>query len=59
MGRGTETELRLTRNLGMLALAIYLIIVGVGGLGIASVAGLTTLTAVLAVAAGVLILIGR
>lgn len=51
--------MRLTRNLGMLALAIYLILVGVAGLGVVSVAGLGTAAAVLAIAAGVLILVGR
>ncbi len=51
--------MRLTRNLGMLALAIYLILTGVVGLGVVSVAGLGTIAAVLAIAAGVLILIGR
>ncbi len=51
--------MRLTKNLGMLALAIYLILVGISGLGLISVAGLGTITAVLAIAAGILILIGR
>lgn len=51
--------MRLTKNLGMLALAIYLILVGIAGLGVASVAGLATISAILAVAAGILILIGR
>lgn len=51
--------MRLTRNLGMLALAIYLILVGIMGLGVVAVAGLGTIAAVLAIAAGVLILIGR
>ena len=51
--------MRLTKNLGMLALGIYLILVGLAGLGVVSVAGLGSVAAVLAVAAGVLILIGR
>ncbi len=51
--------MRLTRNLGMLALAVYLILVGIAGLGVLSVAGLGTITAVLAIVAGVLILMGR
>lgn len=51
--------MRLTRNLGMLALAVYLILVGITGLGIIAVSGLGTITAVIAVAAGVLILVGR
>jgi len=50
---------RLTRNLGMLALAIYLILVGIAGLGVVSIAGLGTIVAILAVAAGILILVGR
>lgn len=51
--------MRLTRNLGMLALAIYLILVGIAGLGVVSIAGLGTIVAILAVAAGILILVGR
>jgi hypothetical protein len=51
--------MRLTKNLGMLVLAIYLILIGIAGLGLVSVAGLGTITALLAIAAGVLILIGR
>ncbi len=51
--------MRLTKNLGMLALAIYLIVVGVAGMGILNVAGLGTLAAVLAIVAGALILLGR
>ena len=51
--------MRLTRTLGMLALAIYLILVGIVGLGVVTVAGLGTIIAVIAIAAGVLILIGR
>lgn len=49
----------ITKNLGMLVLAIYLIVVGILGLGIISVAGLGPVVALLAVAAGVLILLGR
>jgi|GraSoiStandDraft_34_1057297.scaffolds.fasta_scaffold3422749_1 hypothetical protein len=51
--------MRLTRNLGMLALAVYLILVGIAGLGIVSVAGLGTIAAILAIVAGILILVGR
>jgi hypothetical protein len=43
----------------MLALAIYLILVGIAGLGVLPVAGLGVITAILAVAAGILILVGR
>ncbi len=51
--------MRLTKSLGMLALGIYLILVGIAGLGVLSVAGLGTVTAVLAIVAGLLILVGR
>jgi hypothetical protein len=51
--------MKLTRNLGMLALAVYLILVGIAGLGIVSVAGLGTIAAILAIVAGILILVGR
>jgi hypothetical protein len=40
-------------------LAIYLIVIGVLGLGIISASGLGVLTAILAIVAGVLILLGR
>ena len=49
----------ITKNLGMLVLAVYLIVVGVLGLGIISIGGLGPVVALLAVAAGVLILLGR
>jgi len=49
----------ITKNLGMLVLAIYLIVVGVLGLGVISIGGLGPVVALLAVAAGVLILLGR
>jgi hypothetical protein len=49
----------ITKNLGMLVLAIYLIVVGVLGLGIISVGGLGVVVALLAIVAGVLILLGR
>ena len=51
--------MRLTKNVGMLVLGIYLILIGIGGLGVVSVAGLGTIAALLAIVAGVLILIGR
>lgn len=53
------SSIRVTRNLGMLLLAIWLIISGLVPLLNLSFEGLGTLLAVLAVAAGVLILIGR
>lgn len=49
----------ITKSLGMLVLAVYLIVVGVLGLGIISVGSLGIVVALLAVAAGVLILLGR
>lgn len=48
-----------TKNLGMLLLAIWLILSGLIPLLSLSFDGLGTLMAVLAIAAGVLILIGR
>jgi hypothetical protein len=51
--------LRLTRNLGLLLLAIWLILGGLIPLLNLSFSGAGTLMAILAIAAGVLILIGR
>jgi hypothetical protein len=51
--------IRLTRNLGMLLLAIWLILSGLMPLLNLSFSGVGTIMAILAVAAGVLILIGR
>ena len=48
--------MRITRNVGMLLLAIYLILVGLAGLGI-GLPGI--IMALIALAAGILILIGR
>jgi Flp pilus assembly protein TadB len=55
-GLPQEGAMTITKNLGMLVLAIYLICVGLVGL-----AGLSLgiITAILAIVAGVLILIGR
>lgn len=49
---------RVTRNIGMLLLSIYLIIVGLGAL-IPGFPGLGVVPAILALAAGIFILIGR
>ena len=49
--------IRTTRNLGMLLLAIWLILVGVGALMALPIPPLVT--AVLALIAGILILVGR
>ncbi len=51
--------MRLTRNLGMLLLAAWLILTGLIPLLHFSFSGLGTLMAVLAIAAGVLIVLGR
>jgi len=51
--------MRLIRNLGMLLLAIWLILGGVMPLLKLSFSGASTMMAILAIAAGVLILIGR
>lgn len=49
---------RLTRNLGMLLLAVWLIIYGLTTLGF-SFPGLGALLGLLAIAAGILLLMGR
>jgi hypothetical protein len=51
--------MKVTRNLGMLLLAIWLILTGLIPLLNLSFSGLGTLMAALAIAAGVLIVIGR
>lgn len=51
--------IRLTRNLGLLLLAIWLILGGLIPLLNLSFSGASTIMAILAIAAGVLILIGR
>ena len=53
------TSVRVTRNIGMLLLAIWLIISGLVPLLNLSFDGLGQLLAVLAIAAGALILTGR
>ncbi len=53
------SSVRVTKNLGMLLLAIWLIISGLVPLLNLSFEGLGTLMAVLALVAGALILIGR
>jgi hypothetical protein len=51
--------IRVTRNLGMLLLAIWLIFTGLMPLLNLSFQGVGTVMAVLAIASGVLLLIGR
>jgi len=51
--------MRITRNLGMLLLAAWLIITGLVPLFNFSFSGLGTVMAILAIASGVLIIVGR
>jgi len=51
--------MKLTRNIGMLLLAAWLVLTGLVPLLNLSFSGLGTLMAVLAIAAGVLIVVGR
>lgn len=51
--------MKLTKNLGMLLLAVWLIVNGLTALLSLSFAGLPLIMAILAIAAGILILIGR
>jgi hypothetical protein len=51
--------MRATKNLGMLLLGIWLIITGLVPLLNLSFSGLGTLMAILAIAAGALIIVGR
>jgi len=51
--------IRLTKNLGMLLLAIWLILTGLIPLLNLSFQGIGTIMAILAIASGVLLLIGR
>ena len=52
-----ETPTMITKNLGMLLLAIYLILVGI--MALVHVAIPVIVTGILALAAGILILIGK
>lgn len=54
-----KNKMTVTKNLGMLLLGIWLILSGIIPLVHLSFSGLGTVMAVLAIAAGVLILIGR
>jgi hypothetical protein len=51
--------MRVTKNLGMVLLAIWLILTGLLALVTISIPAIGTIMAVLALAAGVLILMGR
>jgi hypothetical protein len=48
-----------TKNIGMLLLAVYLIVVGLIGIFGISLGGIAILVPILALAAGIFILIGR
>lgn len=51
--------MKVTRNIGMLLLAVWLILAGLVPLLNLGFSGLSTLMAVLAITAGVLIMVGR
>ena len=51
--------MRWNRNIGFILLAIYLILVGVSGLGLFSFAAMDTIAAICALIAGILILANR
>jgi hypothetical protein len=51
--------MKLTRNVGMLLLAVWLVLTGLVPLLNLSFSGLGTVMAILAIAAGVLVLVGR
>jgi hypothetical protein len=51
--------MKVTKNIGMLLLGVWLIITGLAPLLNLSFSGLGTLMAILAIAAGALILVGR
>ncbi len=51
--------MKLTRNVGILLLAVWLIVTGIVPLLNLSFSGLGTVMAILAIAAGVLIVVGR
>jgi hypothetical protein len=54
-----EPLMNFTKNIGMLLLAIYLIVVGLIGIFGISLGGLSILVPILALVAGIFILIGR
>jgi hypothetical protein len=56
-GLPQERNMNITKNLGMLLLAIYLILVGI--MAVIHIAIPVIVTGILALAAGILILIGR
>jgi hypothetical protein len=52
-------QMNFTKNLGMLLLAIYLIVVGLIGIFGISLGGLSIILPILALVAGIFILIGK
>lgn len=54
-----QFTMQINRNPGMIALAIYLVLVGIIGLFGISLGALSILVPILALVAGILILIGR
>ena len=54
-----RNQMNFTKNLGMLVLAIYLIIIGITGVFGVSLGGASILLPILALIAGILILIGK
>jgi len=58
-GNQRSPTMKVTRNIGMLLLAIWLILTGLIPLLNFSFSGLGTVMAVLAIAAGIFIIIGR
>lgn len=56
---GQHAAMNFTKNIGMLLLAIYLILLGLIGIFGISLGGLGILLPILALAAGIFILIGR
>ena len=51
--------MRLNQNLGFILLAVYLILIGLSGLGLFKLGALAVVAALCALAAGILILINR
>ena len=51
--------MKITKNLGMILLSIWLILTGVLSLASISIPGIGIIMAILAIAAGILILIGK
>jgi hypothetical protein len=59
MGASVQDRLMITKNIGMLLLAIYLILVGLIGIFGVNLGAASILIPILALVAGILILIGK